>query len=158
MIEFTLTFLPLMALLILVVDTSWAVFAQGVLQQAVRFGVRSGVTLTSTQLGDGDLTSAVKGIVQSHAVGLLKGDSGYAKIKVHYFLGQDPSQDVSGEDGGDNPGNIMQVSVENFPLAPMVARIYDWKHAPDKNPMSISVYAADIIEPNNATPPIGVAP
>ncbi len=156
-VEFTLNFLPMLAMIILVADTGWAIFAHAVLQQAVRFGVRTGVTLTASQVTT-DLTSTVKGIVQSHAVGLLNGTTGYGYIKVHYFDASNPSTDVSGQSYGNTAGNIMQVSVENLQLNPLIARVFSWKGSVDKNPMSVSVYAADIIEPSNNPPPIGTAP
>ena len=166
-IEFTLLFIPVMAMITTLVDSAWAVWAQATLQRAAKFGVRAGVTLTYGQTNGGDLTTAVKTIVQQQSLGILgsgTGSSGYAKIKVHYFQPQQKSSasptpvDVSGALNGNAPGNIMQVSVENFTLIPLVPRIFSIGGAPDKNPTTISVYAADIIEPNNTPPPIGAAP
>ncbi len=82
-------------------DTGWAIFAESTLQRAVRIGVRTGVTLTASQMAAGAcLTDTVKGIVQSNAFGLLNGSSGLAKIKVNYFLppapnSSSPATDVS---------------------------------------------------------------
>jgi Flp pilus assembly protein TadG len=158
LVEFTLNFLPFMAMIIVTVDTSWAIFAQATLQQAVRMAVRTGVTLTSNQVST-NLTDTVKGIVQQHAVGMLSGSTGLSRIKVNYFDANNPTVDVSAQSWGNSAGNIMQVSVRSFPLSPLMARFYSWKGAPDANPMSISVYAADVIEPMGTfTPPIGPAP
>jgi Flp pilus assembly protein TadG len=167
LIEFTLNFLPFMVMIIVLVDTSWAIFAQSTLQQAVRMAVREGVTLT-TQTKDAngnvvltsDLTSTVKGLVQQHSVGLLNGSTGLSRIKVNYFDQNNPSTDVSNQTWGNTAGNIMQVSVQSFPLSPLMARFYSWHGAPDNSPMTINVYAADVIEPmaSAVTPPIGSAP
>jgi len=158
-VEFTLNFLPFMAMVIVVVDTAWAVFAEATLQQSVRMAARVGVTLTNTQI-NGDLTSAVKALVQQHSVGLLNGATGLSYIKVNYFDGNNPSTDVSTQSWGNISGNIMQVSVQNFPLVPLMARIFTLKDSPDRNALSISVYSADVIEPmsTSLTPPIGAAP
>jgi Flp pilus assembly protein TadG len=169
-LEFTLVLLPLLAMVTVLVDTSWAVFAKSTLQRAVRIGVRSGITLTSSQLATGAcLTDTVKGVVQSNSMGLLgsgTGASGYALIKVHYF--QPPATgstsaatDVSANSDGDQPGNIIQVSVQNYSLNPLLPRIFTWKTKADTNPLVIQgVYSADLIEPASATvrPCIGTAP
>lgn len=169
-LEFTLVMLPLLAMVTVLVDTSWAVYAKATLQRAVRMGVRTGITLTSTQMATGAcLTDTVKGIVQSNAMGLLgsgSGSSGYALIKVHYFqppttTSTSAATDVSANSDGDQPGNIMQVSVQNYSLVPLLPRIFNWKTAPDSNPLVIQgVYSADLIEPASATvrPCIGTAP
>lgn len=165
-LEFTLVLLPLLAMVTVLVDTCWCVFAKSTLQRAVRVGVRSGVTLTSSQMAKGAcLTDTVKSTVQANAMGLLAGASGPGLIKVNYF--QPPAAnsnaaavDVSANADGDQPGNIMQVSVQNYSLVPLLPRIYSWKEAPDKNPLIFSVYSADLIEPASSTdrPCIGQAP
>ena len=81
----------------------------------------------STQMAQGAcLTDTVKSTVQSNAMGLLHGSSGLALIKVHYF--QPPAvnstsaaTDVSTNSDGDQPGNIMQVSVQNYLPDPLAA-------------------------------------
>jgi Flp pilus assembly protein TadG len=168
--EFTLVLLPLLAMVTVLVDTAWAVYTKATLQRAVRYGVRTGITLTSAQMATGAcLTDTVKGIVQSNAMGLLgrgTSASNYALIKVHYFQppatnSSSAATDVSANSDGDQPGNIIQVSVQNYSLVPLLPRIFSWKTAPDKNPLVIQgVYAADLIEPASTTvrPCIGTAP
>jgi len=162
-LEFTLVIVPLLAVTTVLVDTAWAVFAESTLQRAVRAGVRSGVTLTAPQMTTGAcLTDTVKSVVQQNSMGLLSGPTGLAKIKVHYFLppkatDTGPITDVSGQGDGNNPGNIMQVSVESYSLAPLMPRILMNQMA-DKNPLIISVNSADIIEPSRQPPCIGSAP
>jgi hypothetical protein len=99
-------------------------------------------------------------------MGLLHGSSGLALIKVHYFEppavnSTSAATDVSADADGDQSGNIMQVSVENYSLVPLLPRIYNWKTAADTNPLVIQgVYSADLIEPASVTdrPCIGTAP
>jgi Flp pilus assembly protein TadG len=159
LIEFTLNFLPFMIMIVVLVDTAWAIYAQATLQQAVRMAVREGVTLTTAQVTT-NLTDTVKADVQAHAVGLLNGATGKAYIKVNYFDQDTPTLDVSGTASGNRGGNIMQVSVQGYPLSPLMARFFSWKDTVDHSPMNMSVYAADVIEPisTSATPAIGPAP
>ena len=168
--EFCLVLLPLLSMVTVLVDSSWAVFAKASLQRAVRYGVRTGVTLTSSQMAQGAcLTDTVKGIVQANAMGLLgsgTGASKYALIKVHYFQppaanSNSAATDVSSHTDGDQPGNIMQVSVQSYSLVPLLPRLFNWKTTPDSNPLVIQgVYSADLIEPASVTdrPCIGTAP
>jgi len=163
-VEFTLVLLPLLAMLGGVVDTAWAVWAKSTLQQAVRLGVRTGVTLTAGQMvGGACLTDTVKGIVQSNAMGLLRGSSGLSKIKVNYIQPPAPNSnaaavDVSALATADAPGNIMQVSVQGFSLVPLLPRITSWHGPVDTSPLIVTVYSADLIEPNRNPPCVGTAP
>jgi len=166
-VEFTLVLAPLLAMVGVLVDTSWTVFAKATLQRAVRVGVRIGATTIASQLAPGAcLTDTVKSTVQTNALGLLNGSSGLAMIKVHYFQPPAPGSngtvtDVSTQADGDQPLNIIQVSIENFPVNPLMPRIYNWKDTPDTNPVVIQgVYSADLIEPASITdrPCIGTAP
>jgi Flp pilus assembly protein TadG len=166
-LEFTLVLLPLLAMVTVLLDTSWAIFAKSTLQRAVRIGVRTGITLTASQMATGAcLTDTVKSTVQSNAMGLLAGSSGLARIKVHYFQppavnSSSAATDVSANSDGDQPGNIMQVSVQNYSLLALLPRIYNWKTAADTNPLVIQgVYSADLIEPASSTdrPCVGTAP
>jgi TadE-like protein len=163
-LEFTLVLLPLLCMLLVLMDTAWAIYAKSSLQYAVRIGVRYGVTITAAQTPRGScLTDMVKATVQQNSFGLLTGQSKLDLIKVNYF--QPPAADkggavtdVSGQSNGNAPGNIMQVSVQNFSLLPLAARLFSWKETPDHNPLSITVYAADRIEPSRNPPCIGTAP
>jgi Flp pilus assembly protein TadG len=166
-LEFTLVLLPLLAMVTVLLDTSWAVFAKSTLQRAVRIGVRTGIILTASQMAQGAcLTDTVKSTVQANAMGLLHGSSGLGLIKVHYFQppavdSNSAATDVSANSDGDQPGNIMQVSVQNYSLVPLLPRIFNWKTAADTNPLVIQgVYSADLIEPASSTdrPCIGTAP
>jgi hypothetical protein len=160
--EFTLVMLPLFAMIFILLNIAWAVFAKSTLQRAVRIGVRDGITITTTNTGS-CLTDTVKGIVQANSLGLLSGSAGLGYITVNYFLppassSTSPPTDVSTALNADAGGNIMQVSVQGFSLAPIVPRIYRWSVAADKSPLIVNVYAADLIEPSRTPPCVGTAP
>src|SRR5580700_9875055 len=71
MIEFTLVFLPMLMMILVLIDISWAVFVKSSMSFAVREGVRKGITITGTQAtaAGGCLTDMVKTTVQQHALG-----------------------------------------------------------------------------------------
>ena len=164
LLEFTLTLLPLMALLTVTGDVAWSIFVKSCLQRAVRVGVREGVTLTGSQIAAGAcLTDTVKGIVQQNSIGLLTGSSGLDKIKVRYFQPPLPTSssdavDVSNQTNGNTPGNIMQVSVEGYTLLALMPRIFSWREAPDSSSVTVNAVSADKIEPSRNPPCIGTAP
>ena len=163
-VEFTFVLLPLLSMLFVLLDASWGIFAKATLQQAVRVGVRTGITITGTQAtaAGETLTQMVKDAVQANALGLLSGTTGRGYIQVHYYAQNSSSStgvsDVSTQSNGNTPGNIMQVSVNGFPLLPLVPRIYNWATKPDNNPTVLNVASADRIEPSGDVPPIGTAP
>jgi Flp pilus assembly protein TadG len=161
-IEFGMALIPYLAILAVLCDSSWSIFAKATLQYAVRSAVRQGITITKTQAGGKTLTQMVKDTVQSSALGFLNGDTGRAYIQVHY-LAQDSSKasgvnDVSTQTNGNAPGNIMQVSITSYPVGALLPRIYGLFTAVDKNPAMVSVFAADRIEPSGDIPVIGSAP
>ncbi len=165
MLEFTLAFLPFLAMNFVLLDVAWAVFIKSTLQYAVRTAVRTGITITGTEAtaAGSNLTAMVKSIVQQKSLGILKGTTGLSYIQVHYFL-PPPSgstaaiTDVSTQTNGNSPPNIMQVSVSGYPLPALLPRIYSWHQAADTAATQISAVSADMIEPSNDVPPIGTAP
>ena len=82
LLEFTFAFLPLTAMIFLLLDASWGMWAKSTLAYAVHEGVRQGITIDSTQANGTTLTAMVKTIVQQNALGLLAGSSGLGKIHV----------------------------------------------------------------------------
>lgn len=165
LLEFTLTFLPLLVMVFYLLDVSWAIFVKSTLEYSVRAGVRYGITITGTQAtaASSDLTTMIKTRVQANSLGLLTGSAGLAKILVHYFQPPAPGSnaaatDVSGQPYGNSPGNIVQVSIQNFTLVPLAPHIFSWNQAPDNSSTPIGAIAADLIEPSVDLPPIGKAP
>jgi Flp pilus assembly protein TadG len=163
-LEFTLVLLPLLAIILVLLDTAWAIFAKSTLQYSVRLATRRGITLTASQITSGQcLTDVVKSTVQQSSFGLLSGSAKLALVKVNYFQppaanSNNPVIDVSAQSNGNAPGNIMQVSVQGYSLVPLAPRLFTWNQKPDANPLVISVYAADLIEPSRNPPCIGTAP
>jgi len=166
LLEFTLALLPMLMMMFVLLDAAWAIFVKSTLSYAVRSGVRLGITITGTQAtaAGSNLTAMVKANVQSNSMGLLSGSAGLAKIKVNYLHPPDPDDvggatvDVSGQPDGNNPLNIIQVSIQGFSLGPLIPRLFGLRTPVDKSTTTIAAVAADLIEPSRDPPPIGAAP
>lgn len=166
LLEFTLTFLPLLLMSLIIMDFAWAVFVKSSLAFAVRAGLRVGITTTGTQATAAgmDLTSMVKQAVQAHAQGLLGSlptDPRRATVKVHYYQpSAGATVDVCADltPNGLKPGYIMTVSVEGYSLGPLLPRIMGWNTGVDNSPTVINTIAVDRIEPSRDLPTRGVAP
>jgi len=160
-LEFTFTVIPLLAFVTALVDTGWGIFAKSTMQWAVHEGLRYGITVTGTQASkaNSDLTTMVKNDVVNQSLGLLSG-KGLSYIHVNFFMLDSASGTldlVNGDPNGDRSPNIMQVSVDSYPLPALMARIFNYAFA-DTAPTTISAAAADEIEPSNDPPPMGKAP
>jgi Flp pilus assembly protein TadG len=166
MLEFSLAFLPLLMMTLIIMDVSWAIFVKSTLAYAVRTGLRVGVTTTGTQATAAglDLTSLVKRSVAASAQGLLgrlPTDPRRATIKVHYYQPLAGStQDVCADltPNGLQPGYIMTVSIEGYSLGPLTPRIMGWNTGIDNSATNIATIAADRIEPSRDLPTRGLAP
>lgn len=142
MLETGLVFLPLFALIFAIIDFSLAIFVQSTLQHAVREGVRYAVTF---QTQDGLChDDSIKNIVVQNAMGFLSTEANRDKIQIRYYL-----PDTLSPSGDNNPGNIIEVSVEGYSwgwVAPL------WR---SDSPLSMLVRSSDRMEglAGGASPP-----
>ena len=164
-LEFALVIIPFLAMVTVLMDVSWSIFVKSSIQRAVRVGVTQGVVMTASQMSQGVcLTDAVKSIVQNNSYGMLSGSAGLALIKVNYFEPPAPGStgavtDVSATSTADVSGNIMQVSVQNFSLAPLIPRIVSLNDAVDNTALNVNVYSAGVIQLTSDPPTcVGKAP
>ena len=137
LIEFTLTLLPLMALLMLTFDTVWSLFAAACLQEGVREGVRFAIT--------GQSDASIRARVQQYSFGFVTDSSSNGPVQVNYYSPSDPSTPITGT-GSNCSGNIVKVVVSGVSVKP-VAPI--WRSA---SPLILSASSADIVEPNPNCP------
>lgn len=167
-LEFALVIIPFLAMVSILLNVAWTIFSKTSLEWAVRRAVDQGTVMTQTQIATygstACLTDAVKQVVEQSSFGMLTGTAGLSQIKVHYF--EPPASgsttaatDVSGDSDADTAGNIMQVSVQNYSIMPLLPRIVNLNTAPDNNPMVVSVYAAGVIQLSSDPPScVGTAP
>jgi hypothetical protein len=157
---------PLFAMIFAISDLCWSFFVEGTLQWAVKSAVHNSVNLSASQMAPGAcLTDTVKSMVQQYSLGLLSGPTGRAKIQVHYYQPPDPSTggnvtDVSTQSTGNTPGNILQVSVPQYPILPLF-RLNLFTSQSASTSLGFNAYSADMINSQGAggnIPCIGTAP
>jgi Flp pilus assembly protein TadG len=157
LIEFTLCFVPLTAIIFVLVSVSWGIYVKTTLSYAVHEGVRQGITIDSTAAAGTTLTAMVQNIVQQNAMGLLAGANGLSMIHVDYFRVSSSNSSVlatvTQAGGGIMPGDIIQVSIQGYSLSPLTPRLYGWTWV-DKASTNIAAIAADRIEPFPTLPSI----
>lgn len=157
LLEFTYALLPLLAIMFVMVDISWSIFVKATLQFAVHQGLRHGITITKTQATTAGqtLTQMVQNDVETWSMGILRGSTGKSYINLKFYALDSTGNLVlvSGTGANVSP-NLMQVSVDSYPLAALVPRLYSWAVPPDSSPGMISATAADEVEPSNDVPPI----
>jgi Flp pilus assembly protein TadG len=144
-VEFGLVIVPMLALVFLIINVGWMIFAKASLQQAVREGVRFGVTgqVTSGQAG---ITSSIRQVVQQHSSGFISVANASSKISIQYFSPQTLTA-VTGVSSCAG-GNIVQVSVSGIAVTPLAALLIS------PAPLILSAISSDVMEssPNNMTP------
>jgi hypothetical protein len=133
MVETALIILPLFALMFAIIDFSLAIFVKSTLQHAVREGVRYAVTFqTQPGLCHDD---SIKNVVVHNSLNFLRSEQNREKIQIRYFL-----PDTLSPSGNNNPGNIVEVSVEGYNwgwIAPL------WR---TNTPLSMLVRSSDRME------------
>jgi Flp pilus assembly protein TadG len=141
MLELAFTFVPTWALIFAFVDLGLMLFRWSTLQNAVREGCRYAITFqTSGAMGQ---DASVAAIVQQYALGVVKADDTPQHIFVKYYSTSNPDTPIT--TGGNIPGNIVQVSVENVswgwiaPLSGTMNGIYATE------PFRLNVYSSDIL-------------
>jgi Flp pilus assembly protein TadG len=132
-VEVGLTLVLLFALIFLVMDLAMLVFIKSTLQQAVREGVRAGVTQPPVGYA-GYVEDYIRQAVQNESLGFLGGTAGACKIQINYY-----NPDTGGA-GTRNQGDLLVVSVNNYNYTPLAALL---KSA---DPLSISVSSSDVVE------------
>ena len=142
-VEFALLLLPLLGLILLIMDTAWVIFAQASIQEAVREGVRVGIT-ANTISGCPTVTCSVQKTVQNYSAGFVKA----ANVQVTYFTNTNGSLVQATGALADLGGNILQVSVSGITIKSMGAIMRS------HTSISLGATASDVIEsnPNRATP------
>lgn len=145
LVEFALVLIPLLTISFVIMNVAWVFFAQATLQYAVQTGVRYAVT---GQTGANGQDAAIKGVVQSNAMGFLDGESGLKMISISYYNPGNLSLPLGGA-GSNAGGNIVKVSINNFPLRNLVPTL-----GIGPRQYNLGAASTDITESSpNGTPP-----
>lgn len=145
-IEFTLSFLPLFALVMAIIDFSLPLFVRSAFTNAVREGVRYAATYRT--LPGKNHVESIKTIVARNSAGFIDQSNGLSKVKVRFYEPVNFTEVTGGVKNAD--GNVVEVSIEGYTwhwLAPLGRA---------SNPLVYNIRAAERLEtlPASATRPL----
>ncbi len=138
LLESVVTLLPTFALIFAFIDFGWAT-----LQEAVRKGCRYAITF-QTVTGEGQ-NASIESVVQQYGMGLVTTTGSPQHIFVNYYSVNNLNTPIAS--GGNVPGNILQVSVQNISwawLAPL-SDTFGANAYRDTTPITLGVYSSDIL-------------
>lgn len=144
-VEFGLVIVPMLALVFLIMNVGWVIFAKASLQEGVREGVRFGVT-GRVSAGQPGVSSSIRQIVQQYSNGFVTVANAPTKVSVNYLSPQTLTP-LSGA-GSCAGGNVLQVSVSGISVSPLAALLIS------PTPLILSAISSDVIESSpNGIPP-----
>jgi Flp pilus assembly protein TadG len=142
-VECALTLVPLLALIFGFADLCLLMFRWSTLQNAVREGCRYAITFqTSGTLGQ---DASIEQVVQTYALGVVTTSDQPQHIFVDYYTPANMNTPIV--TGGNVPGNIVQVSVQNVSwtwLAPLSGTLgVGGRYS--STPLNFGAYSSDIL-------------
>lgn len=142
LVEAALVIVPLLAMVFVLFDVAWSIFVKATLQSAVREGARYAMT-GNTSGGSGQLSS-IKSVVQNYSMGLLNGSKS-STITVQFYTPD--SLTLTGSNQG---GNLVVVSVVNYPFVPLAPFMHSGRT------VYLTLRSGDRLEslPGGAPPPL----
>jgi len=144
LIEFTFVILPMFALIFLTIDTAWLIFGRACLQEAVREGVRFGVT-GQLATGCSGLNCSIKKTVQTYSFGFVTSSNASSVVQIHYYSPATLTE-VTGASASIG-GNVVQVSVQGLSLVPLAPL---WRSS---GALTLNASSSDVMESGtNAAP------
>ena len=142
-LESAFTLVPLFALICGFADVSIMLFRWSTLQNAVREGCRYAITFqTSGSLGQ---DASVEAMVQQYALGIVTVTDTPQHIFVNYYAPTNLTTPIGS--GGNIPGNVVQVSVQNLSwkwIAPLSGTIGVSPFYAG-SPFTLNVYSSDML-------------
>lgn len=157
LLEFAFTILPFFALLTAFFDVSFVLFSWSTTQNAVREGCRYAITFQTapptgaTWTCNGSQDNCIMSVVASNSLGLVTVGGGL--IHVNYFSQAAPNTPIAAP-SGNVPGNIVEVSIQSYPLNWMIplsgtggggmANTTSSPYRPT-SPTTVNVYSSDVL-------------
>jgi Flp pilus assembly protein TadG len=146
-LEMVFTLLPTFALIFAFVDYGLLLFRWSTLQNAVREGCRYAVTFqTSGVLGQ---DASIQQIVQNFSMGVLATATTAGQIHVNYFATNALNTPIPVANGGNVPGNLVEVSVQGISwaqLAPLSGSFgAGIPFLRSTNAITLNIYSSDIL-------------
>lgn len=146
-IESVFTLLPTFALIFAFIDFGLVVFRWSTLQNAVREGCRYAITFQTVAGKNQD--ASVQSVVQQYAMGMVTPTDSPQHIFVNYYDPAAMNTAIPFANGGNVPGNIVEVSVQNISwqwLAPLSGGFGGGTPTINNSaPIGLKVYSSDIL-------------
>lgn len=145
LVEFALTILPLLGLLMLTLDVAWVIFAWASIHEAVRAGVRFAIT-SQVLPGYPGQDASIQAVVQQSSFGFITAQNVSSTVAIHYYS-QTTLAEITGP-GSNAGGNVVKIVVQGIPVIP-IAPI--WRSS---SPLTLSASSSDVMEASpNGMPP-----
>jgi Flp pilus assembly protein TadG len=142
-LESVFTILPTFALILAFVDFGLVVFRWATLQNAVREGCRYAITFqTATGLGQ---DASIEAVVQQYAMGMVTTTDTPQHIFVNYYAPTNLTTPIPVASGGNLPGNVVEVSVQNISWAWIAPLSGTFSTVTTRAPINLNVYSSDIL-------------
>lgn len=138
-----LVLLPTIGMITSFFDVSYALFCWSSIQNAVREGCRYAITFQTIPGMYQD--ASIKQMVQTNSMGMVSASANPPLIFVNYFT-QTASNTPIASPNGNVPNNIVEVSIQGFPLqwlVPISGTIINPYRS--VQPATISVYSSDVM-------------
>jgi heme/copper-type cytochrome/quinol oxidase subunit 2 len=143
--ESIFTILPTFAIILAFADFGMALFRWSTLQNAVREGCRYAITF-QTLNGTTGQDASIESVVQQYAFGFVTPADSPQHIFVNYYAPTNLNTAIS--TGGNVPGNVVVVSVQNVSWAWLVplSGSLAWSQVFRTNtPVTFAIYSADVL-------------
>ena len=121
-------------------------FRWSTLQNAVREGCRYAITF-QTSGGNGQ-DASIETVVQTYAMGIVRTTDNPQTIIVNYYAPNNLTTAIPVASGGNIPGNLVEVSVQNVPwarLAPISGNFATGSFFRNTQAVNLAVYSSDIL-------------
>ncbi len=142
LLEGAFTILPTFALIFAFVDFGMVLFRWATLQNAVREGCRYAITFqTSGSLGQ---DASIEAVVQQYSMGFVTTTDSPQHIFVNYYAPTNLTTAIPVASGGNVPGNVVEVSVQNVSWAWM-APLSGTFSGNSRSPITLNVYSSDVL-------------
>jgi len=135
--------LPTFALIFAFIDFGLLLFRWATLQNGVREGCRYAITFQTANGAGQD--ASIEAVVQQYAMGLVTPTDNPQHIFVKYYSVANLNTPIAS--GGNVPGNIVEVSVQNISwawLAPISGTLGAGAYR-STTPITLGVYSSDIL-------------
>ena len=140
-IEFSLCFMLFLTIVVAMFEFSWLLFVRSTFHHAVREGVRAAITGKPGAGFETNHDGYIKSVIKANTFGILDDAALDAHVQVDYF---DIDGSVSATPDG---GNIIQVSIQCYNIMPITSFIRPRDGNGDLQPVMVSVYSSDRLEP-----------